>query len=175
MRGENVFEATMNAVIIYDDFAFAAKAWAILKKAAHRADEGTQWNVKPWRLDMLNFPPAADAALAEATGAHLIVFALRAAGFVPAWLVDWLEKWSARREVPEAALAVWEGGSAEALPARATGELSRFADRHHLRFIFDDGKPVADESAMCALDLHGREVALTPTLQCILNEPVAGY
>jgi hypothetical protein len=164
----------MNAVIIYDDFDFAAKAQAVLKHAAHCADEGAQWNVKPWRLDLLNFPPAADAALAEATDAHLIVFALRPARFVPAWLVDWLETWSARREVPEAALAVWEGGSADALPARATGELSRFADHHRLRFIFDDGKPVADESAMSALDLHGREVSLTPTSQSILDEPVAG-
>ncbi len=43
----------MNAVIIYDDFACAAKAKVMLERAAHRVDAASLWTVKPWRLDML--------------------------------------------------------------------------------------------------------------------------
>jgi hypothetical protein len=67
IREENVFEATMNAVIIYDEFDYATKANVMLARAARRADETTQWDVKPWQLDMLKLSPTADAALPEAT------------------------------------------------------------------------------------------------------------
>jgi uncharacterized phage-like protein YoqJ len=53
IREENVLDATMNAVIIYDEFDYATKANAMLERAAHRTDETTHWSVKPWRVDML--------------------------------------------------------------------------------------------------------------------------
>jgi hypothetical protein len=77
IRDKNVFDATMNAVIIYDTFDFAAKANAMLERAAHQTDETTHWSVKPWRVDMLKLPPAAEAALADAAEAHLILLAVR--------------------------------------------------------------------------------------------------
>ena len=66
IRDDSAFEATMNAVIIYDRFDFAAKAKAMLERAAHGMGEAAHWSVKPWRVDMLKLPPAAEAALAEA-------------------------------------------------------------------------------------------------------------
>jgi len=39
IREENVLDVTMNAVIIYDEFDYAAKANAMLERAAHRMDE----------------------------------------------------------------------------------------------------------------------------------------
>ena len=45
IREENVFEATMNAVIIYDEFDYATKAKATLERATHRTDETTHWGV----------------------------------------------------------------------------------------------------------------------------------
>jgi len=65
IRDDKFLDATMNAVIFYDKFDFAAKAKAILERAAHRTDETTHWSVKPWRVDMLKLPPAAEAALAK--------------------------------------------------------------------------------------------------------------
>lgn len=47
IRDENVFEVTMNAVIIYDQFDFAAKTKAMLEQAGYRPDETTFWNMKP--------------------------------------------------------------------------------------------------------------------------------
>ena len=80
----------MNAVIIYDRFDFAAKAKAMLERAAHGTGEATHWSVKPWRVDMLKLPPAAEAALAEAAEAHLIVLAVRQVqSLFPGWWTGW--------------------------------------------------------------------------------------
>ena len=175
IRDDNAFEATMNAVIIYDRFDFAAKAKAMLERAAHGTGEAAHWSVKPWRVDMLKLPPAAEAALAEAAEAHLIVLALRQVQSFFPWLADWLERWATCRQVQEAALAVWDSENADTRPVRATPELSQFAGRHGLSLLFDDSAPVEDESSMFASDLHEREVTFTPTLQHILEQPVRDY
>ena len=172
IREENVFEATMNAVIIYDEFDYATKAKATLERAAHRTDETTHWGVRLWRVDVLKLPPAAEAALTEAVEAHLIMLAVRQVQSLLPWLMDWLERWVTRRQIQEAALAVWGGGSADTRLARASPELSQFAGHHDLSLIFDDNALVEDKSSMYASDLHKREVALTPTLQHILEQPV---
>jgi hypothetical protein len=172
IRDENVFDATINAVIIYDEFDYATKAKATLERAAHRMDETTHWGVRLWRVDMLKLPPAAEAALAEATEAHLIMLAVRQIQSLLPWLMDWLERWATRRQIQEAALAVWVGGSADTRLARASPELSQFAGHHGLSLIFDDNALVEDKSSMYASDLHKREVVLTPTLQHILDLPM---
>jgi hypothetical protein len=175
IRDENGLAATMNAVVLYDTFDFAAKANAMLERVAHWTDETTHWSVKPWRVDMLKFPPAAEAALAEAAEAHLMVLELRQVqSFLP-WLVDWLERWAGCRQVKDAALAVWDGGNAAWRPAQATPELSQFAGSHGLSLIFNDNALFEDKSAIFASDLHEREVALTPTLQRILEQSEQGY
>ena len=172
IREENVLEATMNAVIIYDEFDYATKAKATLERAAHRTDETTHWGVRLWRVDVLKLPPAAEAALAEAVEAHLIMLAVRQIQSLLPWLVDWLERWATCRQVQEAALAVWDGGNADTRSARVTPELTQFAGRYGLSLIFDDNALVEDKSSMFASDLHEREVTLTPTLQHILERPV---
>jgi hypothetical protein len=106
IQTENAFETTTTAVIIYDTFAFAAKAKAMLDRAAHRAGDIMRWSVKPWRVDMLKVPPAADAALAEAAEAHLIMLAVRQVQSFFPWLADWLERWARCRRVREAGLAL---------------------------------------------------------------------
>ena len=165
----------MNAVIIYDRFDFAAKAKAMLERAAHGMGEAAHWSVKPWRVDMLELPPAAEAALAEAAEAHLMVLELRQVPSLLPWLGDWLERWAASRQVQDAALAIWDGGNAASRPARATPEWSQFAGRHGLSLIFNDNVLVVDKSSIFANDLHEREVALTPTLKHILEQSEQGY
>lgn len=154
----------MNAVIIYDKSDFAAKAKAMLERAAYRPDETTFWNLKPWRMDMLALTPAAEAALVEAAEAHLIVLAVHQ---VQPLLIDWLERWAKCRQVQEAALAVWDGENADRLSisTRATPELSQFAGRHGLSLLFGDNARVEDKSWMNVSDLPNREVSLTPPLR----------
>jgi hypothetical protein len=175
IRDGNAFEATMNAVIIYERFDFAAKAKAMLERAANGKGEATHWSVKPWRVGMLKLSPEAEAALADAAEAHLIVLALRQVQSLFPWLADWLERWATCRQVQEAALAVWDSGNVDTRPVRATPELSQFAGRHGLSLIFEDNAPVEKESSMFASDLHEHEVSLTPTLQHILEQPIRNY
>jgi hypothetical protein len=165
-----IFGAVMNAAIIYDDFAGAAKANAVLERASYRAGEAALWSVKPWRLDLLSLPSTAAEALRDTTDAHLIVFALRPAQNLSSWLLDWLERWAAQRQVAEAALAVFSDENGDAFSTPVAPELSRFAERHGLNFIFDNGGPVRDESAHFVRDLHEREISMTPTLQQIMEE-----
>ena len=172
MRDEKVFDATMNAVIVYDKFDFAAKADAMLERVAQRTGETAHWKVKPWRADILKLPPAAEEALAEAAEAHLILLAMRQVQSLIPWLLGWLERWALCRQIQEAALAVWGGGNADAGSVRAIPELSHFARRHGLSLIFDDNAMVEDKTLRLASDLRQREVSLTPTLQHILEQPV---
>jgi hypothetical protein len=172
IQDDDVFEATMNAVIIYDRFDFAAKAKATLERVVHGTGQAMHWSIKPWRVDMLKLPPAAEVALAEAAEAHLIVLALRQVQSFFPWLANWLERWAACRQVQEAALAVCDRENVDTSPVRALPELSQFVGRHGLGLLFDQGARVEKESSMFASDLHEREVSLTPTLQHILEQPV---
>ncbi len=103
----------------------------------------------------------ADAALTDATDAHLMVLVLRQPLSLPAWVSDWLDRWAKRREVQDAALAVWDGGNGDTLFASAAPVLSRLAGRHGLTFIFRDAGPDEDESAASAASPHEREVFAT--------------
>jgi hypothetical protein len=172
IRGENAFDAPTNGVIIYDTFALAAKAKAMLDRAAHRTGDIMRWSVTPWRADRLKVPREADAALAEAAEAQLIVLAVRQVQSLFSWLADWLERWARCRRVREAGLAVWDGENADIRSARATPELSQFARRHGLSLISDTTALLEGTSPMFASDLHKREVSLTPTHQHILERPV---
>jgi hypothetical protein len=174
IRDENVFDAPVNAVIIYDEFDFAANANAMLEYAAHRTDEPMHWSVKPWRVDMLELPPAAEVALAEAADAHLIVLAVREFQSHLPWLMDWLERWATGRRILEAALAVWVGGFADTRLAEVTHELSQFAGHHGLSLIFNDNTLFEGKSSMVTSDLQKHEVSLTLMLQHIPEPPERG-
>ena len=76
IRDESLFEMTLKATVIYDDFDFAARTAALLEPVAARVREAMKWEVKPWRLDLLKQPTLAETALAEAADADLLVFAL---------------------------------------------------------------------------------------------------
>jgi hypothetical protein len=169
---ERVFDGTIEAVIIYDRFDLAAKATAMLKRVAQRTDETAPWVIRPWRVDILELPAAAEVALAEAEGAALILLAMRRVRSLASWLVDWLERWAKRRQVLEAALASWDGGNDDTRAAGVTPDLVRIAGRHGLSLIGDQPALIADQASRLTRDLHEREVALTPTLQHILEQPL---
>ena len=131
-------DSAMKALIIYQNFASAAKANATLQDAARYPDVSVEWNIRPWRVDMLKFPPTAAEALVDATDAHLIVFAGDCARSFPHWLQDWLEQWAGCRQIETAGLAVFGIGNADKLSLTATSDLSKFAKHHGLSVIFDD-------------------------------------
>jgi hypothetical protein len=134
----------MNALIIYDSFAAAAKANATLKHSTDNLAFDVQWNIKPWRVDMLKFPPTAEEALTEALDAHLIVLAGRIAQPLPAWLLTWLEHWAKCRHVGEAAMAVFGIGKAVQISLLATSNLADFAKQHGLGLFYVESDELED-------------------------------
>jgi hypothetical protein len=135
-------DSIMKALILYQDFAFAVKANAVLQHSAQYSGIRVQWNIRPWRVDLLKFPRAAEDAQADAADAHLIVFGSRCALSFPFWLQDWLEQWAKCRQIKDVALAVVHEDRAESLSISQSPELSRFASRHGLNVIFDASKPI---------------------------------
>jgi len=128
----------MKALIIYDDLTCAVNTSAVLHRAAHQADVSVKWDIRPWPLNVLELSPTADLALSDAISAHLIVFAIRRAPSLPAWLMNWLERWPALRQVPDPALAVVGDRDAESPPATAIADVSRFSRQFGLCFIRHD-------------------------------------
>jgi len=125
----------MKALVIYDNIGSALKATNSLRNVSSGSATPGEWAIHLWRVNMMRFPSCADEALKEALDADLIVFAGCRAYSVPTWLRDWLERWVARRNVPDAALAVVNESDSDAMPPSQTAELSHFAERHGLAFI----------------------------------------
>jgi hypothetical protein len=130
----SLFEMTLKATIIYDDFDFATQAAALLERAAIRVRETITWDVKPWRLDVLKQSSLAEAAEVEAADADLIVFALSKTHSPPLELTEWLERWAAHRQIEDAAvMALFPDEPAAATPLWR--ELEQFAERYGLDFL----------------------------------------
>ena len=127
----------MKALILYQDFAFAVKANAVLQHSAEYSDFRVRWKIRPWRVDLLKFTTAAEEAQGDATDAHLIVFGSRCALSFPFWLEDWLEQWAKCRQIEDAALAMIHEDNADSLSMPPTAGLSDFANCHGLNIIFD--------------------------------------
>jgi len=105
----------------------------------HRSrDISVKWEIRPWRLNMLEFTPTADEAMSDAADAHLIVFAIRNTQSLPAWLMNWFERWPCFAK-PRRRLGIIRLRNAEAFccdaPVRSTIGLS---------FIWEGQKPQLD-------------------------------
>jgi hypothetical protein len=96
----------MKAVVCYDDFTLAANAKVMLEHAALEARAAAKWNVRPWRLDMLNHKAVADEALADAVRADLVLVVTADTCAAPGCLQDWLDSWVVCRRVSDAALGL---------------------------------------------------------------------
>ena len=142
----------MKALIIYDDFASAVRASTALRQAAHRAKVRANWNLRPWRADILRFTPAADAALNDAVDADVIMLAGRRVYALPPWLRQWLESWGSRRKAEDCALVVVRDET-EGKGSAPHPELSLFAERHGLDFIVENDTSSDDEILSSVLTL----------------------
>ena len=131
---ENVGELTLKAAVIYDEFDLATRATAFLQQVAGRTDELMRWDIRPWRVNLLQSSDLAAVAHDEIRDADLIVLALGRTHLLPEALLDWLEGWAGRREIPDAALMVL-CPEETAGPASSWGRLRRFAEDQGLAFL----------------------------------------
>jgi hypothetical protein len=164
----------MKALIIYRDFASAAKANTILQRSFHNSGLSVQWNIKPYGIGMLKFPPNARLALADAADAHLLMFAGCRAHCFPFWLQDWLERWASVRQIKDVALAVFREANSDRFSQSGIPELLSFADRHGLSFILDDdpvifSTPVKKESSSGEDRMQETNVVINPISPPVLN------
>jgi len=170
MRDENLFEMTLKATVIYDDFDFATRAAALLERAAIRAHEAMKWDVKPWRLEVLKRASLAEVAVAEAADADLIVFALRMASSPPPELTVWLERWKTHRQIEDAALMVLS----PAEPAVTTPlwlELKQFAERYGLAFLSSHEVRDNGDSMRFVHQLWQRRQPAPPAIELLADAP----
>ena len=161
-REKQLQELTLKAAIIYDDFDLAARTAALLERAAARSDEAMQWDIEPWRLDLLQPSALGDAALIETADADLVAVALDWTHLPPDSLLDWLERWAERRKVRDAALLVL-------CPEETIGPMSsweclkEFAEWQGLLFLGGRRTPEEEDSAALMNRLWRRKQPVRPT------------
>jgi hypothetical protein len=129
----------MKAVIVCEDFAFAARANATLRRANILTGSKVLWTLKCWPENAFSEVEFADRALVESLDAHLIVFPTRRAESLPPGLLDWLERWAAERQIHDAALGVIGDDQVGSFTRSVCPQLSDFINKHSLNFIMDNG------------------------------------
>jgi hypothetical protein len=152
----------MKALIIYDSFAAGSKASTALKHSTENLAFDVQWNVRPWRLDMLKFTPTLKQAMAEALDAHLIVLASQTAQPLPSWLLTWLELWAKSRHVAEAAIAVFGIGQAMPFSSSTASHLAEFAQRCGLGLFFVESDGLEDGRTIGVGSVQERTAGMLP-------------
>jgi len=170
IRDESFFEMTLKATVIYDDFDFATRAAALLERVAIRVREAIKWDVKPWRLDVLKQSSLAEAAVAEAADADLIVFALSKTPSPPAELTVWLEHWKTHRQIEDAAVMVLSPAE-RAVATPFWLEVKQFAERYGLAFLSSHDVRENGDSMQFVHQLWERKQPAAPALELLADTP----
>jgi hypothetical protein len=165
-------QATMKALIIYDDVDSAARAVGILRRAASLVRVHSQWDIKPWRIGVLRLPIAAEEALREVVDADAIVFADLRGSRLPTWLKGWLKRWRVRRQPGEPALVV-TCASPTTKFSGVSHELLRFAAQNNLDLILEANPSVVVNCLVRALVPPEGESLLPPASDQDLVSPAA--
>ena len=163
IRDESLFEMTLKAAVIYDDFDFATRAAALLERVALRVREAVKWDVRPWRLEVLKQAALAEAAETEAANADLILFALSKTRSLPAELMLWLERWASHRQTEDAAVMVLSPDES-ALVRPFWRALAEFAERYGLAFLSSHNVRENGESMQFVQQLWQRKLPATVAL-----------
>jgi hypothetical protein len=132
--------ATVNALLIYDNFASGLKARGVLQRTAYCAKAPGRWEIRPLHLDVLRVPETREGALVDAVNVDLLALAGLYTCSIPVWLMEWMERWANYRKVVDAALVVFQDGIEGADSPPTTRELSVFAARHRLHLIVPTGE-----------------------------------
>jgi hypothetical protein len=164
--------AKLKVLIIYSNFALAAKANALLQKIADSSATKQDWIITPWRMQLIKFPPTANEALSDAKDAQLIVFALTARQFVPSWMEYWLGRWAECRSIENAALTLISETESPVFGEAPATTLHRFCQRYDLKFFCGDLGTTDSKDQMggpedLSFELDGRKLVTGLDLQRI--------
>ena len=170
IQNERLFEMTLKATVIYDDFDFATRAAALLERVAVRVHEVIKWDVKPWRLDVLKEASLAGAAREEAADADLLVFALSQTQSLTPELTVWLEDWGAGRQIRDTAIMILSPRE-RAAATPLWHELNRFAGRQGLAFLSSHEVRENGDSMKFVHQLWQRRQPAAPAFGSPANSP----
>ena len=131
----------MKAFILHDDPILATRVKAALRRAIQRAEATALWTITLRPISALRQPTTARQVLAAAADAHLVVFASCHPQSLPFWAYEWLERWAVSRRVPDAALALTDGGCETEL-TDATSELSQLGRKRQPTLIVSENSTV---------------------------------
>lgn len=153
-------ELTVKAVVIYDEFPFIAKAVAALRRVGRQPDVVAQWSVKSWPASDLDHAAIAAKALVEAADAHLIVIPTRLTHLLPPRLRDWLERWADRRQIQDAAVAVFGEGMNGHFQRMVSLDLTLLIRKHGLNLITNEDPVVEKATKLVVRFAPERELPL---------------
>ena len=125
----------MKALVIYPNFVSAMKTNTALQNLKLHGDTQADWEIVPVRMEMLKFPPTTTEAVMAAMDAHLVLFIGAFSQSLPSWVLEWLQRWAAVRQVKDAVIAVNAGAYGDATSLRVIRALREFAGEHGLGFI----------------------------------------
>lgn len=142
---EKASAMVLKAVIIFDSRPLAVRAITILENAATGVGETLKWNITLWPSGALKRADLLELTAVVAADADLIVLALEKMRNASDELFGWLEHWSERRQIKNAAVAAFCPD--ESSPA-FFNELKRFAEWRGLNFI-GSHDVVAPKNVIC--------------------------
>ena len=154
----------MKAIIIYHDVPFAHQAGALLQRVGRQQNLHVEWTVKYWPVRVLDEPAMAELALDECLDAHLIILPSGLGQSLPPRLLNWLKRWAAHRQIPDAALGILNGGQITRLAPPLSPELPNLLRQHGLNLIMDRGAGTTAESIKLLADfLPEQEMSIPVT------------
>jgi hypothetical protein len=151
----------IKAVLLCDGFAFAARANTLLRGVGERAGVRVRWTIQCWPVNALSQATIAEEILVESAHTHLIVLPGRRAHSIPLWLYEWLERWAAVRQIPDAALAIIDDGNHTDYAKTVSPELNLMVQKHGLNLITGKG-PAVNEVAQLFVRLLYEAESPTP-------------
>jgi hypothetical protein len=128
---------SMNAVIIYQDVAFAIRSGGLLQRVGCQQNVRVEWTIRFWPIHALDEPALAEIALGESLDAHLIILPSGIGRFLPPHLLTWLKCWARQRQIPNAAIGILSGEQFTCLASPPSAELPDLLRRHGLHLIMD--------------------------------------
>lgn len=150
----------LKAVIICDAPSIIAKAEAALLRVGRRSKVNAQWTITCWPANILNQARVAEEALLEVADAHLVIIPAQHAFSIPFGLRQWLERWAALRQIPDAALAIIGDGTHADFPKAVSSELTMLVLKHNLNLIVDESTSVGNATETAVRFPPERELPL---------------
>jgi hypothetical protein len=151
---------SMNAIIIYQDVAFAIRSRGLLQRVGHQQNVRVEWTIRFWPIHAFDEPAMAEIALGESLDAHLIILPSDIGQSLPPHLLTWLKCWARQRQIPGAAIGILNGEQFTRPAFPLSVELPDFLRRYGLNLIMDGSAVAENRIELLTNSLSEQETSL---------------